>query len=123
MLTATFSVATIMVEWRIAHSRFSAIEQGIAQRRADFARIDPLLLAPMVDELSQFDRRCHSQKLEQYVIPLIRKSTTEADSLLAELDALKTRGMALIRSVRAGLHAIVEQGVAKAEELCRTMQL
>lgn len=123
MLTATYSVIAMTVEWQNAHGSLAAIEQDISQRKQHPVRIDSLVLESTVDKLSQIAQSSHSRQLEQYVIPEIKKSTAEADALLDELDTLKVRGMALLRSVRDRLQSVFEQGLDVVEELCSSLQL
>lgn len=122
MLTATYSLVALSVEQKNARCSLSAIQQSIQSSSSNLAETDPVTLESAVDKLSQFDQYCHERKVERYVIPAIRKATREADPLLDELESLSSLGLKILRSVRDGLRQIVEQGVGKIEELCRSME-
>jgi hypothetical protein len=123
MLTATYSVVAMMVEWQSTHGNLTALEQDIHSSISNPQQTDPGTLESTVEKLSLLDQARHSRKLERYVVPAIRKVTDEAEDLLQELESLKIHGMHLIRSVRERLRSAFEHGWARIEELCKSMHL
>jgi hemerythrin-like domain-containing protein len=121
MLTATYSMVALSIEQRTAHSILSTLQQTIKTSGLD--AIGPNGLESAVDKLSRFDQYCHDRKVELYVIPVIRKVTREADSLLAELESLSSCGFDILRSLRDELRSALDHGIAKIEELYRSMDL
>ncbi|MDB5839292.1 MAG: hypothetical protein JWQ23_1244 [Herminiimonas sp.] len=123
MLTATYSLVTLSIEQKNAHCGLSKLEKSIKNSVSDHAHPDPAMLASAVSRLSRFDEYCHGRRVEVYVIPAIRKATREADSLLDELESLATQAHGLLRKVREGLRMAFEQGMARVNDLCRSMEL
>jgi len=122
MLTTTYSLIVLSIEQKNARGSLSEIQQYIKSNARNLNDSDPVALESAVDKLSEFDQYCHERKVEMYVIPAIRKVTREADSLLAELEQLSSSSVNILRSVRDSLRLVCEQGAAKIEELCSSME-
>jgi len=123
MLTTTYSLVTISVEQDNARCSLAALHKNIQCSAFDLSHTNPVVLESAVEQLSRFDQYCHERKVEKYVIPAIRETTSEADPLLAELDSLRSQGMRILRNLRAGLRSAFEQGTANVEELRYAMEL
>lgn len=122
MLTTTYSLVALSVEQNNAKGGLSALHQYIKSSTERLDDSGPDVLESAVDKLAQFDQYCHERKVEVYVIPAVKKATREADTLLAELEQLSSAGINIVRSVRDALRMVCEQGSAKIEELCSSME-
>ncbi|HXA46970.1 MAG TPA: hypothetical protein VNW52_05020 [Burkholderiaceae bacterium] len=62
------------------------------------------------------DDACHSRNIELYVLPALRSATSEADSVLAEMEALISMGRILLRNVRSNIRKVALQGASDITE-------
>ena len=123
MLIATYALVALSVEHKKTRVTSSTFQQYLQNSSEDRRGIDPLGLESVVNQLVRFDDSCHQRKVEVYVIPAIRKSTREADSLLAQLESLSALGASILRSVRAQLRQAFVQGIVQIKELYCSMEL
>lgn len=122
MLTATYAILTLSVEQKKTVSLFSTLQQYFQSGSANLQGIDPDSLEPVLHQLAQFDASCHRRKIDVYIIPAIQRITKDADSLLAELETLSSRGANILRAVREHLQQAIEQGFVQIKELCCAME-
>jgi hemerythrin-like domain-containing protein len=123
MLTATYSLVALSVEQKNARRTLTAVQEYISNGARRSEPLDQRGLQSAIQQLVQLDQYCHERKVELYVIPAIRNTTHEADSLLDELESLSARGVDILHSLRATVGAAIEQGAAKLEEICHAMEL
>lgn len=122
MLTATYSLVAIAAEQDNARGVLSRVRQYIQATWKGFQNIDFAFLENAFNKLMQLDSYCRSRKLERYVIPALRNASRDAETLIAELEALSRKGMTLIRMVRDQLAASFEFNAVKANEICEAME-
>jgi hemerythrin-like domain-containing protein len=123
MLTATYSLVAISTEQKNTRSILHTLHQYIQSCLSKLQELDPGKLESALNKLTQFDRYCHARKVEMYVIPAVRGATREVDSLLAELESMSARGVDILRSVQNQLRQAYEQGIAKINELCNSLEI
>jgi hemerythrin-like domain-containing protein len=123
MLTATYSLVAISTEQKTARSILSTLQRHIRSCMKKLQELDLNKLKSAVDKLSQFDRYCHTRKVEMYVIPAVRGATDEVDSLLAELESISARCIDILRSAQEQLRQAFEQGIVKVNELCSSLEI
>lgn len=123
MLTATYSIVTISAEQKSARSILSRLRQYIQSCLTRLQEIDLPKLESTLNKLTQFDQYCHARKVELYVIPAIRGTTHEVDSLLAELESMSARAVDILKSAQEQLRQAFDQGVEKINELCSAMEI
>jgi hypothetical protein len=123
MLTATYSLVTISTEQNKTRSVLRKLQQYIQNTWKGLQNIDLDCLDSVFKSLTQFDKYFRTRKVEVYLVPAIRRATSEADSLLAELDALSVSSMNLLRSVREQLGRAFEGGGLRFNEACSSIDL
>jgi hemerythrin-like domain-containing protein len=123
MLTATYSIVTISTEQNKTRRILHRLQQHIRNAWDGLRNIDLGGIESAFNNLTQFDRYCHSRKVEVHLIPAMRRVTTEADALIAELEALSVSGMNILRSLRGQLGRAFEEGGARVNEVCNSMEL
>lgn len=123
MLTATYSIVTISTEQNKTRRILHRLQQHIRNAWKGLQNIDLRCVESTFNHLMQFDRYCHSRKIEVYLIPALRRITHEADSLLAELEALSASGLNILRSLREQLGRAFEDGVIQVNEVCSSMEI
>lgn len=123
MLTATYSLVAIATEQDAARRVLCKLQQYIQNIWHGIQKIDFAFLDAAFDKLIEFDEYCGKRKLVVYVIPALRNATREADTLLAELDALSETGRSVLRSAREHLVTASEAGCAKLHEINLAMEM
>jgi len=121
MLTATYSLVAIRAEQDKAHRLLSRLQQYIQSGWQSLRNLDFAVLESAFNKMLHFDNYCRCRKVELYLIPAIRRVTREADTLLAELEALSAAGAEMIRLARSRLADVFEVGSAAAHEACRSI--
>lgn len=123
MLTATYSIVTISTEQNKTRRILHRLQQHIRNAWNGLKNMDLASVEDAFNNLTRFDRYCHSRKVEVHLIPAIRRVTTEADGLLAELEALSASGMHILRSLHEQLRRAFDEGVVRVNEVCSSMEL
>ena len=123
MLTATYTLATLQVEQnRTRHGLFE-IQKCIENNARCPQGLVRNTLESVLDALDSFHAHCRQRKLEIELIPAIRKSTKEADALLAELESLSMMGLSVLESIRNQWKPAIEQQIDKLQELYGAMKI
>jgi len=122
MLTATYSLVAIAAEQDKTRSMLSRLQQYIQNSWKGLQNIDFAFLDNALGKLMHFDRCFRNRKLELYLIPTLRVAGREAETLIAELDALSAKGMSILRSIREQLGQAFEKSTIKVNEVCHAME-
>jgi len=121
MLTATYSLVALSAEQKNARSMLSRLHGHIHDILQDLQSINRACVENALSRLEQFEEYCHRRKVEAYVIPAIRKSTHEADPILAELESLSSRSMRILRSLHEQLRSTFDRGLGDVRKVCVDM--
>jgi hypothetical protein len=122
MLTATYSIVTLKLEQKKARWNFSALQRYIFNNIKILKSNSRIDFESMLNRLSQFEQYCHQRKMEIFMIPALRKFTHEADSLLEELESLRSMSLSMLSSLREKLQDALRQGALKIEEVCNSLE-
>lgn len=123
MLTATYSIVTISNEQKNARSILFRLQQAVNNVWNTLANLDLPTVESTLEKLERFDSYCHCRKVELYVIPAVRGTSGEIDSLIGELEALSMRGVQILRSLHQQLRQGFAKGVIKLSDLREAMEL
>jgi hemerythrin-like domain-containing protein len=123
MLTATYSLVALSAEQKNARSILCKLQMHIQNILHDLQSINQTCVENALIKLEQLEQYCQTRKFEMYVIPAIRRTTREADPILAELDSLSLRGMLLLRDTHARLNQAFNQGLSEVKKVCTAMDL
>jgi len=123
MLTATYSLVAISAEQKNARCMLSRLHAQIQNILHDFHSINRTCVEGALHKLEQFEEYCHKRKVETYVIPAIRKSTHEADPILAELESLSSRCVHILHSLHEQLRSAFDKGLAEVRRVCSAMEM
>lgn len=122
MLTATYSIVAIAAEQESARGALTRLQQCIQAAWKGLQNIDFSFLENTLNQLTQFEKRCRNRKLETYLIPVLRNTSREADTLIAELDALSARATAIFWSLRERFVTAYDISSGRAGELCHAVE-
>jgi hemerythrin-like domain-containing protein len=123
MLTATYILLSLSAEQKKVHHLLSTVQQLFHSHCDDLQQLDPAALQTVVDQLDKLDASCHRRKVEVYVIPAIQQATSEADAVLAELEALSARGLHALAAVKERLWQAFEQSTVEINTLYASIEL
>ena len=122
MLTATYSLVAIANEQNSMRRTLYKLQQSIRDAWNGLQHIDHGLVESALTTLTEFNSHCRHRKVEQYLIPAIRRVTDQADGLLEELEALSATSMRLLRTIRDQLRHAMDMGSARMNDVCRSME-
>lgn len=122
MLTATYSLVAIAAEQDKTRSMLSRLQQYLQSAWRGMQKIDFTFLESAFGKLMQFDRYFGARKLERHLIPALRDAGREAESLVAELDALSAKGAGILRSLGEQLAQAFEASACKINQICHAME-
>jgi hemerythrin-like domain-containing protein len=123
MLTVTYALVTISVEQKKTRSLLSVLQQQVQRHAQESKPDDRGCFDSILYQLVQFNEACHWRNVERYVIPALRKVSTDADALIAELEDLSNKAENILRSVRGRTWQAFEQGVEGIGELYGSLEL
>ena len=89
----------------------------------DLHSINRASVETALGRLEQFEEYCHKRKVEAYVIPAIRKTTREADPILAELESLSSRSVRILRSLHEQVRSAFDRGLGDMRKFFADMDL
>ncbi|HEX7642527.1 MAG TPA: hypothetical protein VF472_10025 [Burkholderiaceae bacterium] len=122
MLTLTYALVALSVEQRKVKGRVLELQQEIQLERKQRLLSNQAHIEFLVSQFIKLDEACRSRNIELYVLPAIRAATTEADSLLADIDALTLMGRITLKTVHARLRQATARGSFELDYLCDSLQ-
>lgn len=123
MLTATYTLATLLVEQNKTRLGLFALQKCIEHNTSYPQTFGASTLETVLDSLDWFHAHCRQRKVEIELVPAIRKSTKEADALLAELESLSLTGSSVLESIRNQWKPAIQQQIGKTQELYDAMKI
>ncbi|MBV8632929.1 MAG: hypothetical protein JO002_00415 [Burkholderiaceae bacterium] len=122
MLTLTYALVALSVEQRKVKGRVLELQQEIQLERKQRLLTNQAHIEFLVSQFIKLDEACRSRNIELYVLPAIRAATSEADSLLADIDALTLMGRITLKTVHARLRQAAARGSFELDYLCDSLQ-
>lgn len=123
MLTATYSIIAIAAEQDKARHMLGRLQQHMENAWKGMQRLDFATLDATFNRLMHFEHFCRSRKIERYVMPTLRRFGRDAEVLVADLENLGSKATGILRAVGEQLSAAFDHGLARAGELCNSMEL
>lgn len=123
MLTATYTLATLLVEQNKTRLGLFALQKCI-ENNANYPQSRGVnSLESVLDALDWFQAKCCQRKVEIELVPAIRKSTKEADALLAELESLNSMGLSVLESIRNQWRPAIEKQIGITQDMYDAMKI
>ncbi len=122
MLTLTYALVALSVEQRKVKGRVLELQQEIQLERKQRLLTNQAHVEFLVSQFIKLDEACRARNIELYVLPAIRSATSEADSLLADIDALTLMGRITLKTVHARLRQATARGSFELDFLCDSLQ-
>ncbi len=118
MNSGPYSLRVISKEQQQIHSILSGLQNCLRNRSWDNPEgVDLGAFKKMFRKFVLLDHYCHTRKLEAYVIPALRKASTEVDVLLGELDSISSHSLHMLRYVYDQMESAVKDGMVSVKAL------
>jgi hypothetical protein len=122
MLTLTYALVALKVEQTRVQGRLAELQQRAQKERARKATFEQSKLESLLADFMLLDDACHSRNIELFVVPALRSATSEADSVLADMETLTSMGRILLRNVRTNLRKGAVQEAADINALFDSLE-
>lgn len=124
MLTTTYSMVVLSSEQQNTRRILGKLEQYLHNASWLCADgVDRIWLERVLHKLMRVDKYCHQRKVELYVIPALRRMSSDAVGLLDRLDALCTESMRILLQVCSRMERAVAGSCADAIALVTAIEL
>jgi hemerythrin-like domain-containing protein len=88
MLTSTYTLVALSVEQTTVRAALQSLLDELRALPAEFSTLAGGRAAQLCTALRQAYDNCHWRKLDKFLVPALRRSTSAADGLLADLERL-----------------------------------
>lgn len=124
MLTTNYSIIALSSEQQNARRILGQLRQCLHNAVwHDAGSINLDWLENVFNKLMMIDRYCHERKIERYVIPAIRRVSTDSDVLLGQLDAMSDEAVRMLRYAYDQIQLLAEGDGVDLEMLIAAMDL
>jgi hemerythrin-like domain-containing protein len=96
MLTSTYTLVALSVEQTTVRLALQSLLDELHVLPGDFNTLAAGRAAQLCTALRQVYDNCHWRKLDQFLVPALRRATVAADGLLAELERLSSQAAAAV---------------------------
>lgn len=124
MLTTTYSMVVLSSEQQNTRRILGKLEQVLHNASWLCADgVDRVWLERVLHKLMKVDKYCHQRKVELYVIPALRQTSSGAAGLLDRLDALYAEAMRILMQVCSQMERAVSGSCADVIALVTAIDL
>lgn len=100
MLTATYSLVTLLVEQKTARRNLIVLQQQLRNCGKQLQFENREHLQTFLDQFFRFDEFFLERNIDLYVIPAIQRKTREIDTLLTAVETFSATASQIIGSIR-----------------------
>jgi hemerythrin-like domain-containing protein len=122
MLTSTYTLVALSVEQTTVRAALQSLLDELRALPDDFSTLAAGRAAQLCTALRQAYDNCHWRKLDKFLLPVLRRSTTAAEGLLAELERLSAQAAAALGVAEASVgtagHPVPRDVFCGAIECC-----
>jgi hypothetical protein len=123
MLTLTYALVALSVEQKKVQGSLLELQHRMQREKSRGVLADMRNFEALWTQYMRLDEACGLRNIELYVLPAIRSATAEADSILAEIDALTSMGRIILRNVGARMRQAFAQGALEVDDLCNSLEM
>jgi len=109
MLTLTYALVALSVEQKKIQGRLLELQQSVQKEHNGKATVEQSKAESIFADFVHLDDACQSRNIELYVLPALRSLSSDADSLLAEMDEMASMGRAILKNIRISLRKTATQ--------------
>jgi hemerythrin-like domain-containing protein len=122
MLTATYTLVALSVEQASVRVSLQSLQNLLQTNFVHQNALTPGQVDYACDALRRLYDTCHWRKIEKFLIPAIRRANSQADRLLAELDALNSAAAEAMRKVMALAPSRPIDSPSRVSEFCSAIE-
>jgi hypothetical protein len=125
MLTLTYALVALSVEQKKVQISLLELQHAIQRerKRKPVAITDQRNFESLLLQFARLDEACEVRNISLYIMPAIRSITTEADPLLADVEALTSMGRIILNAVRKRVRQAFAQGTGEIDDLFNSLEL
>lgn len=123
MLLATYALSTLSVEQKKQRSFIERLQHRLRHYGAFPGQADAQAVMADIDQLSRFAEARHQGKVEQCLMPAVRRASADAGPLLADLESLSQAGGRLLGELRSSWQRAVHRDGEHLRQLLRSVEL
>lgn len=121
MLTATYTLVALSVEQASVRVSLQSLQKLVPSNFLNKLALTPGQVSYACDALQRLFHNCHWRKIDIFLIPAIRRATSQANSLLDELDALSDAAGLAVADLMARVNAGPIRGEGAVRHFCRAI--
>lgn len=122
MLTATYTLVALSVEQAKVKGSLQSLQQLLETNFSHQSSLTPGQVSYACDAVKRLYESCHWRKLDQYLIPAIRKATRGADELIGNLDALGRAAADAVGELAIRLGSAAVDTAGKVAQFCAAVE-
>jgi hemerythrin-like domain-containing protein len=122
MLTATYTLVALSVEQASIRLSLQSLQKLLHTNFRHQAALGAGQVGYACDLLQRLYHNCHWRKIDMFLIPTVRRTSEQADTLLAELDALSARAGHAIAKVADRVGSVAVDTEAAVDEFCSAIE-
>jgi len=123
MLLATYALSTLSVEQKKQRGFIERLQHRLRHYGAFPGQADAQAVLADIDRLSRFAEARHQGKVEQWLMPAVRRASADAAPLLADLESLSRTGGLLLGELRSTWQRTVQRDAGHLHQLLRSVEL
>ena len=118
MLTATYTLVALSVEQASVRVSLQSLQKLLPTYFSTQSALTSRQVSEACDALQRLFHNCHWRKIDMFLIPAMRRATSQANSLLDELDALSDVAGQAIADVVSRVNAGPINSLAAVRQFC-----
>jgi len=122
MLTATYTLVALSVEQSSVRVSLQSLQQLLQTNFVHQNALTPGQVSYACDVVKRLYESCHWRKLDMFLIPAIRSATSEAASLLQDLDELGRAAADAVGVLAIKLGATAVDTAGKVAQFCSAIE-
>jgi hypothetical protein len=123
MLTLTYALVALSVEQKKVQGSLLELQHRMQREKSRGVLADIGNFETLLKQFLHLDETCRFRNIELYVLPAIRSATSDADSILAEIEALTSMGRIILKNVGTRMRQAFAQGALEVEDLCNSLEM
>lgn len=123
MLTATYTLVALSVEQASVRVSLQSLQKLLQSSFIHQSALSAGQVGYAFDSLQRLFHNCHWRKIDVFLIPALRRATTQANKLLDELDALTDAAGEAIADISARVKAAAVSGEAAVRQFCGAIEV
>jgi len=123
MLLATYALSTLSIEQKKQRGFIERLQQQLRRYGTSSGPADAQAVMAGIEQLGRFAEARHQGKVEQCLMPAVRRASADAGPLLADLESLSRAGGQMLGELRHSWQRAVHRDVEHVRQLLGAVEL